>query len=309
MHFKNNCMEIANDITSLVGNTPLVKLNRIKKYFDCYPEIIAKLESFNPSASVKDRIAYSMLCKAEEEGLITPDKTTLIEATSGNTGIALAMVAAAKGYKLILTMPDTMSIERRAMLRAYGAELQLTPGKEGMKGALLGAGLGKKFGKTKGEKPKGEIGKGSADTITGKIRVRKSVKEKEEIKKRAKDSIKGSAIGAGLGETFKVYPSAYKRTKGKPSGKLTGGQAKIDKNKNNKIDAEDFKILREGAFSGKMFNLLSKDVISRAFPKKVGQKEREEQMYLEQKAKYDEPQKLNQGGGIAIKGTKFKGVF
>jgi len=129
-------MEIANDITSLVGNTPLVKLNRIKKYFDCYPEIIAKLESFNPSASVKDRIAYSMLCKAEEEGLITPDKTTLIEATSGNTGIALAMVAAAKGYKLILTMPDTMSIERRAMLRAYGAELQLTPGKDGMKGAL-----------------------------------------------------------------------------------------------------------------------------------------------------------------------------
>jgi len=136
LHFKNNCMEIANDITSLVGNTPLVKLNRIKKYFDCYPEIIAKLESFNPSASVKDRIAYSMLCKAEEEGLITPDKTPLIEATSGNTGIALAMVAAAKGYKLILTMPDTMSIERRAMLRAYGAELQLTPGKEGMRGAL-----------------------------------------------------------------------------------------------------------------------------------------------------------------------------
>ncbi len=129
-------MEIANDITSLVGNTPLVKLNRIRKYFNCYPEIIAKLESFNPSASVKDRIAYSMLCRAEKEGLIRPDKTTLIEATSGNTGIALAMVAAAKGYKLILTMPDTMSIERRAMLRAYGAELQLTPGKEGMQGAL-----------------------------------------------------------------------------------------------------------------------------------------------------------------------------
>ena len=129
-------MEIASDITSLVGNTPLVKLNRIRDHFNCYPEIIAKLESFNPSASVKDRIAYSMLCRAEEEGSISPDKTTLIEATSGNTGIALAMVAAAKGYKLILTMPDTMSIERRAMLRAYGAELQLTPGKEGMKGAL-----------------------------------------------------------------------------------------------------------------------------------------------------------------------------
>lgn len=95
----------------------------------------------------------------------------------------------------------------------------------------------------------------------------------------------------------------------KPLGKLTGGQAKIDKNKNDKIDAEDFKILREGAFSGKMMNKLSQDVISRAFPKTVGQKEKEQQMYMEQKAKYDEPQKLNQGGGIAIKGTKFKGVF
>ena len=129
-------MEIASDITSLVGNTPLVKLDRIKKYCKCHPEIIAKLESFNPSASVKDRIAYSMLNSAEKDGLISPGQTTLIEATSGNTGIALAMVAAAKGYRLILTMPDTMSIERRAMLRAYGAELQLTPGKEGMKGAL-----------------------------------------------------------------------------------------------------------------------------------------------------------------------------
>tara|TARA_Y100000589_G_scaffold11019_1_gene9132 strand:- start:99 stop:1067 length:969 start_codon:yes stop_codon:yes gene_type:complete len=129
-------MDIANDITHLVGNTPLVKLNRIRKEYNCYPEIIAKLESFNPSASVKDRIAYSMILSAENKGLISPDKSTLIEATSGNTGIALAMVSAAKGYKLILTMPDTMSIERRAMLRAYGAELRLTPGYEGMKGAL-----------------------------------------------------------------------------------------------------------------------------------------------------------------------------
>ncbi len=129
-------MDIANDITNLVGNTPLVMLNRIREKYNCYPEIIAKLESFNPSASVKDRIAYSMVISAEEEGLISPERTTLIEATSGNTGIALAMVAAAKGYKLILTMPDTMSIERRAMLRAYGAELQLTPGYEGMRGAL-----------------------------------------------------------------------------------------------------------------------------------------------------------------------------
>jgi len=129
-------MNIANDITHLVGNTPLVKLDRIRKEYNCHPEIIAKLESFNPSASVKDRIAYSMILSAEKKGLISPGKTTLIEATSGNTGIALAMVSAAKGYKLILTMPDTMSIERRAMLRAYGAELRLTPGYEGMKGAL-----------------------------------------------------------------------------------------------------------------------------------------------------------------------------
>ena len=129
-------MDIANDITDLVGNTPLVKLNKIRKIYKCYPEIIAKLESFNPSASVKDRIAYSMILSAENQGLISPRKTTLIEATSGNTGIALAMVSAAKGYKLILTMPDTMSIERRSMLRAYGAELRLTPGYEGMKGAL-----------------------------------------------------------------------------------------------------------------------------------------------------------------------------
>ena len=129
-------MDIANDITHLVGKTPLVKLNRIRKEYNCYPEIIAKLESFNPSASVKDRIAYAMILSAENKGLISPEKTTLIEATSGNTGIALAMVSAAKGYKLILTMPDTMSIERRAMLRAYGAELRLTPGNEGMKGAL-----------------------------------------------------------------------------------------------------------------------------------------------------------------------------
>ena len=129
-------MPIANDITSLVGQTPLVKLNRLPTEFNCEAEIVAKLESFNPTASVKDRIAGAMVKSAEKEGTIQPGHTVLIEPTSGNTGIALAMVAAAKGYRLILTMPDTMSIERRSMLRAFGAELQLTPGKEGIQGSI-----------------------------------------------------------------------------------------------------------------------------------------------------------------------------
>ena len=129
-------MSIAPDITDLVGRTPLVRLNRLPARSGCLAELVAKLESFNPSASVKDRIAGSMVHAAEQAGTIAPGRTVLVEPTSGNTGIALAMVAAARGYRLILTMPDTMSTERRAMLRAYGAELQLTPGNEGMQGAL-----------------------------------------------------------------------------------------------------------------------------------------------------------------------------
>ena len=126
-------MKIANDITELVGNTPLVRLNRINQ--GSQAEIVVKLEYFNPSHSVKDRIGVAMVDAGEKAGLIKKD-TILIEPTSGNTGIALAFVAAARGYKLVLVMPDTMSKERRMLLRAYGAELILTPGSEGMPGAI-----------------------------------------------------------------------------------------------------------------------------------------------------------------------------
>jgi len=130
--------KIAKKLTDLIGNTPLLELSNYEKKNNIDAHLIAKLEYFNPASSVKDRIAYAMITDAEEKGLLKPD-SVIIEPTSGNTGIGLAFVSAAKGYKLTLTMPETMSIERRNLLKALGADIVLTPGPDGMKGAIAKA--------------------------------------------------------------------------------------------------------------------------------------------------------------------------
>jgi cysteine synthase A len=128
-------IKAAQSLTELIGNTPLLKPNRFLKFMGTEAELFLKLEYFNPAGSVKDRIAYSMIIEAEEKGTLTQN-SVLIEPTSGNTGVGIAFVGAARGYKVILTMPDTMSVERRSLVKALGAEVVLTPGAEGMKGAV-----------------------------------------------------------------------------------------------------------------------------------------------------------------------------
>jgi cysteine synthase A len=212
---------IANDVTELIGNTPLVKLNKITGH--AVGKVIAKLESFNPVHSVKDRVGVSMILDAEIKGLINKD-TLIVEPTSGNTGIALAFVCAAKGYKLVLTMPDTMSIERRQLLTVFGAQVVLTPGVEGMTGAI------KKAEELLKENPNSFMPQQFKNKANPEIH---SVTTAEEIWRdtQGKVDILVSTIGTGgtitgIAETIKNRKTGFKVIGVEPAGSpvLSGGK-------------------------------------------------------------------------------------
>ncbi len=214
-------MKIANDITQLIGNTPLVRLNRLAE--GAKAEVVVKLESFNPAHSVKDRIGFSMIEAAERAGRIKAD-TIILEPTSGNTGIALAMVCAARGYKCMLTMPDTMSKERRMLLRAYGAELILTPGSEGMPGAIRTA------EEMAAADPRYFIPQQFTNPANPEVHRRTTAEEIwQDTEGKADFLVAGVGTGGtitGIGEVIKARKPSFKVVAVEPDGSavLSGGQ-------------------------------------------------------------------------------------
>ncbi len=217
-------MKIFNDITQTVGNTPLVKINKLTVGIQSGTQVLVKIESFNPLSSVKDRIGVAMIEDAEKKGRIKPGDT-LIEPTSGNTGVALAFTAAAKGYKLILTMPDTMSVERRQLLAILGAQLVLTPGVEGMKGAVAKA-------ESLSKEIKGSIVMGQFDNPANPEIHRKTTAEEIWKDTDGKVDIFVSGIGTGgtitgVGETLKKKNKNIKIIAVEPDASplLSAGQA------------------------------------------------------------------------------------
>jgi cysteine synthase A len=214
-------MKIANDVIQLIGNTPLVRLNGLTKGFNA--DVVVKLESYNPAHSVKDRIGVAMIDAAEKAGLIRSD-TIILEPTSGNTGIALAMVCAARGYKCALIMPDTMSMERRMLLRAYGAELILTPGSEGMAGAI------RKAEEMASSNPRYYIPQQFKNPANPKIHRRTTAEEIwRDTDGKVDILVAGVGTGGtitGVGEVIKARKPGFKAVAVEPDGSpvLSGGQ-------------------------------------------------------------------------------------